>query len=824
MRNTHLSINHTIEKENRPIHERSVCLNCVPDLEGTGGVWCDHAALPEQNEVMWPVYFDAESRRTLRFPLTHGLMIGSTGTGKTTVLIENYLDQFLQMKQSVKPSLLVTDLKGDISELFAARFAAAGYEVDILDMKQPYRSARYNFLLRIYDNYHLAKSIADRLAAEEFGTSFEGVEYGSEELARRAAAARRLELLDLVEQNIVETTNIMIPVKDSKEPIWPHGAQAALGAIIWTALHDSEDPDLGMTRDKFTVSNICSIAYSTQRECEEITKWLERAQDILCVKNALNTVYRLTARNTRDGYISTMNAALGIYSQNAVGAIGSTEGSIDVGEIAKSERPHVVFLITDERRIATNHIAMMFINDLIRELCDQADRSALHALPRDFIFLCDEFANLPAMPNIAEKITTLRSRRIWLMMAIQSHQQLHHVYGEDVSATIQDNCDLQLFIGCNNDDTKERFAKSMGKHLRIRTSFGIQHNGAMSASKQSEDVPLVMRSDLDELRLGEFYVRSRMCSNMKSYITPYFEWHDIAAERIGFEERPFYMFDRKANAYDIDTAMSIEHRKRYGADLDEDDEDEDDEDDSLFAAIRARSFRPNIFNAHSDDEDDDEDSLFEEMEAEPEEPDEDDEDACEEGDEDPIYDEKFLSAWDGYPKFARFCDARSPFSKSLLPDQLWDYNIRVASRSDGAWKVVIPLRGTKLAGKRLPLREFAKHAEWYRCEADGKYFVGACSPILLMHLLGIFRKWREDVLGEKGVDVFEKHADLVKRTMILADKGIKRADAVKRAEQYLAGVRYSCDFYAVAVMEHVVEELKESSDRGFELYKRVVLS
>ena len=134
-------------------------------------------------------------------------------------------------------------------------------------------------------------------------------------------------------------------------------------------------------------------------------------------------------------------------------------------------------------------------------------------------------------------------------MAIQSNQQLDMVYGTNQMEILRDNCDLQIFIGCNNDKTKEEFAHSMGQTIGSITSFAISNDGSISAQKQSNNVPVVRRSDLDALELGEFYIRSRKSQNMRSRMTPYFMQRDknekLAPITIVRE------FDPNANRYDI---------------------------------------------------------------------------------------------------------------------------------------------------------------------------------------------------------------------------------------------------------------------------------
>lgn len=550
------SIAKTLIKENGQYHEASKCTDCKPNTKVRRGVWLAENKLKNAEKIGIPVYYD--EKNVLMLPFSHALVTGSSGTGKTEVIYKNLLKLLGDLPPELLPSMMITDLKGDLSQDIYGYLIHKGYRVIVLDMRNSYGSARYNFLSQIYDDYHEALQIQQALREKKIRREFDGVTYRSIEVARAAAKAKRLELLDFVDQSIAEVAHIIITVNDPKDKTWVDGARTMLKAIIWTMLRDSERSESQMTRETFTIANVCRIAFSTGDDCEEIVEWMERAKDILCVQNAITSNYQLKAKVTRDGYVSSLNTPLGEYTSNAIGSITATSDEIDLRKIAKSDQPYAVFVITDDRRKTTNNICMMFMNNLINELVEAADRSPGHALKRDFIILADEFANMPPMPNLSHKITTLRSRKIWMIMAIQSIQQLEMVYGRETSEIIQDNCDLHLFIGCNNDTTKEAFARSMGKTIGVKTSFHLSNDGSLSVAKSTEDVPVIRKSDLDELQLGEFYVRSRQCQNFKSYMTPYFMQPNIDQWRIE-TKMDFREFDPNANKYDIFEVLKKEN-------------------------------------------------------------------------------------------------------------------------------------------------------------------------------------------------------------------------------------------------------------------------
>lgn len=564
--NINRTINIALKSLNKDYHEAYECINCSKDKDIKKAIWTSHAEIGKLNTPGLVQYYDGDNIMLL--PFSHTLVMGSTGTGKTEVFYKNQLKVFANMPEDIKPSLEITDVKGEICEWAVPYLEAHGYITKIFDMRNAYQTAQYNFLTQIFDEYIEAEKIRISLDGNAVGCTFDGKRYQSVEIARAVAESKMSCLLDNVERYITEVSYIIIPLQpNAREQTWTDGARTMFKAILWTMLRRTADAKQKVTRKMFNISNVCRVAFSTGDDCDEIVSWLEKAEDILCVKSAITSNYKLRAKATRDGYISTLNTSLGEYSARAIAAMTATSDDIDIKAIASGEKPYAIFIITDDRQKTTNNICMLFINNLINELISTADNSPTHSLSRNFVILADEFANMPPLPNITNKITTLRSRKIWMVMAIQSLQQLEMVYGQESSAIIQDNCDIQMFLGCNNDETKETFARSMGKKIGVKTSFNIANDGNISISKGTEDVPVVRKSDLDALELGEFYVRSRISQNFKTHMLPHFMQKD-ATSGAKYKAQAFRRFDPNANVYDIFKVVKDENPVRRKFDFD----------------------------------------------------------------------------------------------------------------------------------------------------------------------------------------------------------------------------------------------------------------
>ena len=555
-------------KTNKNGCEASECIDCTANAGVQGGRWIKKDDISSQKEIGQPVYMDDES--ILLYPISHNMIIGSTGSGKTTVLYDNYIEFYSKLPKAIRPSFLVLDLKGDMYMRHTKELENEGYKVRVLDMRNAFFSAGYNPLSSIYDFYEESLRIDEDLNNDRIDACFNGKVYKSKNQARSAARARYFELRDAVDRYITEIAEIFVVNTDPKNLSWTEGGRNCLKAILQTMLRDSENPKFGMTKEKFTIKNVCKTAFTTEDGCEVIIDWLKRAEDIPVVSGALGACYNIKAQVTRDGYVSSLNAELNKFSSLSISAL-TAKSDIIMSEITEGKEDYAVFLIPDSRVQCTNNIASMFINDLVNSLTDKADKNPSRALDKDFIILADEMGNMPKLPNISNKISSLRSRKIWLQMAVQSLEQLDEVYGEKISATIIDNCDIHIFLGCNNDASKSRFAQSMGEKIGIVLSANIGNGGMATLSETTKSIPVVRKSDLDLLKLGEFYVRARVASNLKSSMIPYFLRTDVNKELFEYELE-YNGFEPNDHVYSIKETLKLS--------------EEDDDDDDFYTPSR----------------------------------------------------------------------------------------------------------------------------------------------------------------------------------------------------------------------------------------------
>ena len=543
-----------MNERNRGNYEDSRCVLCKPGEKVEKGIWIKKDEIDKSPMGMQPIFYDEDN--VLLIPQSHNLIVGTTGVGKSTVICDNEIDIYSRMSKDKRPSMLVFDIKGELSARHGEDLERKGYKVYTIDARNPFFSTRYNPLATVYDNYHKTVEIEKLIKENKIGKEYGGRVYDTVEEARAQAMADRFEYLGRVEARIGELAATMVLDFDIKNKNWVEGGRSCFKAIAYALLKDSENPKLGMTREKYTIANLCRAAFCTDDDYEYIKSWLGRYDNNNIVKGALTSVYNIKATVTRDGYVSSLNEELNHYTTYSVEAL-TADSDFDLMEIANQDEDFAIFITLNDRSHQMETIAMMLLNDIVNALCDKADASPRLCLDKDFVVVADEFGNMPKVPNMANKISTYRSRKIWLHMFVQSFEQLEETYGVNVANTVIDNCNNLIFLGCNNRKTKEKLALEMGKKMGESTSVNMGQGGVGSVSINTAEVPVIHISDLDNLSLGEFYVKTNTRDNLKSWMTPYFQREDKPKATVA-KKHPYNNYVPESNVYSIKDVVQYE--------------------------------------------------------------------------------------------------------------------------------------------------------------------------------------------------------------------------------------------------------------------------
>lgn len=426
----------------------------------------------------------------------HTLIIGTTGSGKTTTFISPTIQILANTKS--KPSMLISDPKGELYALHAKSLLKRGYDVKILDLRNPYCSIRWNPLEKPFEMYQEMLSLNNKVSVneEEGYYIFENKIYYDKDELNAVIQVKKQELFDEVYEDLNDICSVLCPVKNKSEPIWESGAKNFILAITLAMLEDSENPNNEMTKEKFNFFNIMKIATNTQNDCEDLMEYFKHRSPISKSVSLSKQVLDASDK-TRGSYLSTIFDKLSMFSDMSICSLTSAN-EIDFAEI--STKPTALFLQIPDEKETRHTLAAMVILQAYKALVAKANTYPDLSLPRSVYFLLDEFGNLPQVHKLEQMITVGRSRKIWLALVVQSYAQLAKVYDEKSADIIKSNCNIQIFIGTTDQKTIEEFSKKCGNYSIIQknVSFSSSNDG-VGSSVSVKERPLIYPTELAQL-------------------------------------------------------------------------------------------------------------------------------------------------------------------------------------------------------------------------------------------------------------------------------------------------------------------------------------
>lgn len=483
----------------------------------------------------------------------HTLVIGTTGSGKTATFVNPSIQILSELKNH--PSMLISDPKGELYQSNAKALRDKGYEVKVLDLRNPYNSVRWNPLERPYLLHQRAMGLEKEIAPdEEQGCYFfEGNQYWSKEEVDSAIQVRRQQLNDQVYEDLNDICAVLCPVTNKEEPMWESGAQHLILAIALAMLEDSDDQKLGMTKEKYNFYSIMKVATSTEDECKELIDYFHNRSP-LSKASSLSKQVMDSSDKTRGSYLSSTFDKISMFSDLSLCALTSSN-EIEFGSMG--EKPIALFLQIPDEKETRHTLASMVILQAYKELVNKANSYPSLSLPRPVYFLLDEFGNLPKIHKLEQMVTVGRSRNIWLDLVIQSYSQLSKVYDEKSADIIKSNCNIQVWIGSTDLKSAEEFAKRCGNYSIVQRSVGYQSAKAddISSNSSVKERPLIYPSELQTLNnprdMGHAIVTVFGYQPIRSTFTPCFQVPQFDMEKIDQKLEKGRFFDEKNAYYDM---------------------------------------------------------------------------------------------------------------------------------------------------------------------------------------------------------------------------------------------------------------------------------
>lgn len=321
---------------------------------------------------------------------------------------------------------------------------------------------------------------------------------------------------DIGEQ-ISAVKNTILPQENAgKDSHWNDNAGKIFTGIVYHFGYKLEDDIHSFTDAKFNISSIYNFALNKQyfnydKMFEEFVKLGEQQSNLTNSWSDEMKRYRYSLLSSRQDLIN-LSSYFNVADNPEGGSIFSTFSTkfdklinpgvrqlssfsdITFEKLADTSKPKAIlvgFKVDD----STYHpFVVLFISLLHKKLSDRAKRQG-GALARYFLFMLDEFGNIPTLPDYGKILSTCRSENIKFMSIIQSKAQLEKNYSKDTD-TIIANCGFNVYIKTDEYDTAEYYSKLLGTHSKAEVRKGGAKDGFVTERKNVQKTSLLDTNEL----------------------------------------------------------------------------------------------------------------------------------------------------------------------------------------------------------------------------------------------------------------------------------------------------------------------------------------
>lgn len=428
------------------------------------------------------------------------LVVGGSGSGKTAGFVKPNVKQNLG-------SYVFTDPKGEIFDYSAKYFESQGYDIKVLNLKNPKNSDGYNPILNISNDIDLDIVARTIVLGQQEGSGTDDPYFVDNAQVLLKSFIRFLkQATPKEEQNLASCANLV------RNTVSPETAN-----VLRKIMQDF--PEDNLARKDFE-----SVSIATDKAFSSIA--------------------------------STLQSLLSKFETPDIAALTSTN-TINFADIGRKKT--ALYVISSDTNSTFDFLLTIFFSQMLDKLYEEADNNG-GALNIPVVFFLDEFANIGKIPDFDRKIATSRSRRISFNVILQSLEQLENIYGTTYE-TIVGNCDTHLFLGSASSKTLEYFSKALGEK-----TIKISHKNKEGEEDLNKDQKLgrylMTPDEIRRIPYNECLIFASGIKPIKAKKYFFFEHKDSKVPDKYYTDNTSYTVDRGYwNAFSLNTYKN-EAKKR----------------------------------------------------------------------------------------------------------------------------------------------------------------------------------------------------------------------------------------------------------------------
>ena len=376
----------------------------------------------------------------------HNLIIGSTGSGKTQIIIQPMVKVLAKKGES----MIITDPKGEIYEKNAEELREKGYNVVLLNFRNPQQGNSWNPLTLPYQLY------------------------------KEGNKDKAIELLDDLAANILYDENAQ-----NQDPFWEKTSADYFTALALGLFEDAKEDEINIS----SINLMSTVGEDKIGPSTYVKEYFNsKGRESIAYMNASSTI---TAPNdTKQSILSVFHQKIMLFSSKENLSEMLSRSDFDMKDIGRKKT--AVFLVIHDEKKTYHSLATIFLKQCYETLIDVAQENGAK-LPYKTNFMLDEFANMPPLKDVTTMVTAARSRAIRFTFIIQNFAQLTQVYGKENGDTIKGNCGNIIYLISSEMAALEEISKMCGE--------------VKSKEKdKTASTPLVTVSDLQRLPEGTIII------------------------------------------------------------------------------------------------------------------------------------------------------------------------------------------------------------------------------------------------------------------------------------------------------------------------------
>jgi len=394
----------------------------------------------------------------------HNLVIGSTGSGKTTAIIYPMIELLAKHGES----MILTDPKGELYEKKSNMLRSRDYKIILLNFRDPGKGNAWNPLTLPY------------------------------KLWKNGNQDKAIELLDDLALNILYDES-----NKNSDPFWEKTSADYFSGLTLGLFEDANEDEINLN----SISLMTTIGEEKIGGSTYVKEYFNgKDPNGAAYINASSTI--LAPNDTKMSIISVFKQKIKLFASRVNLSEMLSYSDFNIEDIGKQKT--AVFIVIQDEKKTYHSLVTILIKQIYETLIDVAQNCG-GALPIRTNFLLDEFANMPPLKDVTTMITAARSRLMRFTMIIQNFAQLNEVYGEQNAETIKGNCGNMIYLISTELRALEEISKMCGE-VKVKTG--------KDEKEKEETRPLITISDLQKLQMNEVIVRRLRMAPFKTKLTP----------------------------------------------------------------------------------------------------------------------------------------------------------------------------------------------------------------------------------------------------------------------------------------------------------------